>query len=160
MAKHVAFALPGPAFRTRPQSKVAHVEPDLRPGQLLCRRLVRLALVPTLAVALGHTLGKRNLLYTRKVPAGHRITSRRNRSGTEIPIGWRRSAGGNRAPAKRNSLKRPQLAFCARNRSRLFANARRSAWLIVGGPPVFIPLARNVSIKSRIVKRAFIVSCE
>ncbi|MBD2785366.1 IS30 family transposase, partial [Xenorhabdus sp. DI] len=49
--------------------------------------------------------------------------------------------------------------FCCNNHlSSSFANRWRSRWFNVAGPPVWIPLARIVSIKSRIVRRSRIVA--
>ena len=50
--------------------------------------------------------------------------------------------------------------YLVSNVSRLFAKDCRSLWLSGGGPPVSIPLARKVSIKSLIFRRPLILSAE
>ena len=77
-------------------------------------------------------------------------------------------APGSLAPLERTiegrriAAGRPHQSFAYRvnNLSRWLANDCRSLLLNAGGPPVCIPLARNVSMKSRMLSRWPMVSVE
>ena len=80
-----------------------------------------------------------------------------NLTAPSCPVG----APGSLAPLDLNieggrmASGRPHQSFAYRvnNLSRWLANACRSLLLNAGGPPVCIPLARNVSMKSRMLSR-------